>query len=110
MLPGVVVQKPGTRDSQNDSLEAYLQHLNSSAAYLVLSGGRSKDHAKLKRLILAQGLTILDERTFGANTEGDAEEAGDYLLKLQPCSVRELILELSAQGIQGTFKGYGGKA
>ena len=103
------MQKPDTSDPESGTLENYLQNLNSAAAYLILSGGRDTDHAKLKKLILAQGLSILDERIFGCGQAGEAGEVKDYLLKLPPCSVRELILELSGHGIQGTLKGYGGK-
>lgn len=103
------MRKPGTSLSDSDTLESYLQELNPDSAYLVLMGARAEDCKKLTRLIRQRGLNILEKRVF-ARKQMEPAETVDLLLKLPPCPVRELILELSGQGVQGSFKGYGGKA
>ena len=87
------------------SIQSRLDRLDRDFCHLVIFGIQNEDIIKVERLVSEQGLTILEESTFG-HGRPQPDNLVDLFLKLPPCSIRDLIMDLSAAGIRGRFQGY----
>ena len=98
------MNQDASKISNAESMESYLDSLDRDFCHLVIFGARAGETEKIRHLIQGQGLRILDDRIFPHKQQ--AGNLVDFFVKLQPCAVGELIMELSGAGIQGRFQGY----
>lgn len=91
--------------SNTENIESILGHLDRDFCHLAIFGILPEDIDKARGLIANQGLNILEERIF---PHGRQQSQGlfDLFIKLPPCSMRDLIMDLSSAGIKGRFQGY----